>query len=126
MKKLYHLSIILIIIIAIIFYQRTKSIGISIILGMLTPILFSYLNIKLIDFIMKNHGPEKVNGFNMIQFITKTIFMIGMSFLGVKILNLEPILYIILLCSTWFIFHIIEAFYTQSLFRAKIHNGEKF
>ena len=125
MKKLYHLSIILIIIIAIIFYQRTKSIGISIILGMLTPILFSYLNIKLIDFIMKNHGPEKVNGFNMIQFITKTIFMIGMSFLGVKILRLEPILYIILLCSTWFIFHIMEALYTQSLFTEKIHNGEK-
>ena len=125
MKKLYHLSIVMIIIIAIIFYQRTKSIGISIILSMLTPILFSYLNIILIDYIMKNHGPEKVNGFNMIQFITKTIFMIGMSFLGVKILNLEPILYIILLCSTWFIFHIIEAFYTQSLFKAKIHNGEK-
>ena len=125
MKKLYHLSIVMIIIIAIIFYQRTKSIGISIILGMLTPILFSYLNIKLIVFIMKNHGPEKVNGFNMIQFITKTIFMIGMSFLGVKILNLEPILYIILLCSTWFTFHIIEAFYTQNLFTEKIHNGEK-
>ena len=125
MKKLYHLSIVMIIIIAIIFYQRTKSIGISIILGMLTPILFSYINIKLIDFIMKNHGPEKVNGFNMIQFITKTIFMIGMSFLGVKILRLEPILYIILLCSTWFIFHIMEALYTQSLFTKKIHNGEK-
>ena len=125
MKKLYHLSIIMIIIIAIIFYHSTKSIGISIILGMLTPILFSYLNIKLIDFIMKNHGPEKVNGFNMIQFITKTIFMIGMSFLGVKILNLEPILYIILLCSTWFIFHIMEALYTQSLFTEKIHNGKK-
>ena len=125
MKKLYHLSIVMIIIIAIIFYQRTKSVSISIILGMLTPILFSYLNIKLIDFIMKNHGPEKVNGFNMIQFITKTIFMIGMSFLGVKILNLEPILYIILLCSTWFIFHIMEALYTQSLFTEKIHNGEK-
>ncbi len=125
MKKLYHLSIIIIIIIGLLYYQNNKSIGISIFLGMLTPTLFSYLNIKVIDFIMKSYGSEKVNGFNMIQFITKTIFMIGMSFLGIKILSLEPILYIILLCSTWFIFHIMEAFYTQKLFSEKIHNEEK-
>ena len=122
MKKLYRLSILIIIIIGLLFYKKNESISISIFLGMLTPSLFSYLNLKVIDFIMKSYGPEKVNGFNMIQFITKTIFMIGMSFLGIKILNLEPILYIILLCSTWFIFHIMEAFYTQSLFSEKIHN----
>ena len=115
MKKLYRLSILIIIIIGLLFYKKNESISISIFLGMLTPSLFSYLNLKVIDFIMKSYGPEKVNGFNMIQFITKTIFMIGMSFLGIKILNLEPILYIILLCSTWFIFHISEAFYTQNI-----------
>ena len=120
MKKLYHSSILIIIIIGILFYQKSKSIGLSIILGMLIPSLFSYLNLKTIDFIMKNHGPEKVNGFNMIQFITKTIFMISMSFLGIKVFNLEPILYIILLCSAWFVYHILEAFYTQNLFSEKI------
>ena len=125
MKKLYRLSILIIIIIGLLFYKKNESISISIFLGMLTPSLFSYLNLKVIDFIMKSYGPEKVNGFNMIQFITKTIFMIGMSFLGIKILNLEPILYIILLCSTWFIFHIMEAFYTQSLFSEKIHNEKE-
>ena len=125
MKKLYRLSILIIIIIGLLFYKKNESISISIFLGMLTPSLFSYLNLKVIDFIMKSYGPEKVNGFNMIQFITKTIFMIGMSFLGIKILNLEPILYIILLCSTWFIFHIMEAFYTQSLFSEKIHNAKE-
>ena len=125
MKKLYRLSILIIIIIGLLYYQNNKSIGVSIFLGMLTPALFSYLNIKVIDFIMKSYGAEKVNGFNMVQFITKTIFMIGMSFLGIKILSLEPILYIILLCSTWFIFHIMEAFYTQNLFSEKIHNEEK-
>ena len=125
MKKIYHSSIVIIIIIGLLFYQKSKTISLSITLGMLVPSLFSYLNIMIIDFIMKNYGPEKVNGFNMIQFITKTIFMIGMSFLGIKILNLEPVLYIILLCSTWFIFHISEAFYTQNLFKEKIHNGEK-
>ena len=125
MKKLYRLSILIIIVIGLLFYKKNESISISIFLGMLTPSLFSYLNLKVIDFIMKSYGPEKVNGFNMIQFITKTIFMIGMSFLGIKILNLEPILYIILLCSTWFIFHIMEAFYTQSLFSEKIHNEKE-
>ena len=125
MKKLYRLSVLIIIIIGLLFYKKNESISISIFLGMLTPSLFSYLNLKVIDFIMKSYGPEKVNGFNMIQFITKTIFMIGMSFLGIKILNLEPILYIILLCSTWFIFHIMEAFYTQSLFSEKIHNAKE-
>ena len=125
MKKLYRLSILIIIIIGLLFYKKNESISISIFLGMLTPSLFSYLNLKVIDFIMKSYGPEKVNGFNMIQFITKTIFMIGMSFLGIKILNLEPILYMILLCSTWFIFHIMEAFYTQSLFSEKIHNEKE-
>ena len=125
MKKIYHLSIVIIIIIGLLFYQKSKTISLSITLGMLVPSLFSYLNIMIIDFIMKNYGPEKVNGFNMLQFVTKTIFMIGMSFLGIKVLNLKPILYITLLCSTWFIFHISEAFYTQNLFREKIHNGEK-
>ena len=61
----------------------------------------------------------------VIHSITKTIFMIGMCFLGIKILSLKPILYITLLCSTWFIFHISEAFYTQNLFKEKIHNREK-
>jgi len=124
-KKIYHSSIVIIIIIGLLFYQKSKTISLSITLGMLVPSLFSYLNIMIIDFIMKNYGPEKVNGFNMLQFITKTIFMIGMSFLGIKILNLKPILYITLLCSTWFIFHISEAFYTQNLFKEKIHNREK-
>ena len=125
MKKIYHSSIVIIIIIGLLFYQKSKTISLSITLGMLVPSLFSYLNIMIIDFIMKNYGPEKVNGFNMLQFITKTIFMIGMSFLGIKVLNLKPILYITLLCSTWFIFHISEAFYTQNLFKEKIHNGKK-
>jgi hypothetical protein len=83
---------------------------------MLLPALFSYFNIIIIDFIMDKYGPQKVNGFNMVQFITKTIFIIGLSYIGIRTLNLEPKLFITLLCSTWFLYHILEAFHTQRLF----------
>ena len=91
-------------------------------MGMLLPSSVSYLNILAIDYIMKNYGSEKVNGFNMIQFITKSVFMISMSYIGIKIFNLEPLVYILLLCLTWFGFHILEAFYTQNVFKTHIQN----
>jgi len=102
--------------------QNNLKISYSIFMGMLFPSIVSYLNILAIDYIMKSYGPEKVNGFNMIQFITKSVFMISMSYIGIKILNLEPFLYILLLCLTWFCFHILEAFYTQSIFKTHIQN----
>ncbi len=123
MKKVYHISIPIVAIIGLLLlYQEYQSIGISVLLGMLLPAIFSYFNLLIIDFIMGKYGPQKVNGFNMVQFITKTIFIIGLSYIGIKTLNLEPILFITLLCSTWFLYHILEAFHTQRLFNDNIQS----
>ena len=105
--------------------QNNLKVSYSIFLGMLIPSIVSYLNILAIDYIMKAFGSEKVNGFNMIQFITKSIFMISMSYIGIKVFDLEPLIYIFLLCLTWFIFHIIEAFYTQKVFNTQINKNFK-
>ena len=94
-------------------------------MGMLLPSIVSYLNILAIDYIMGAYGPEKVNGFNMIQFITKSIFMISMCYIGIKVFDLQPLTYIFLLCFTWFIFHIIEAVYTQNVFNSQIDKNFK-
>lgn len=77
----------------------------------------SYINIIIIDYITATSGNQMTAMFNAIQFISKTIFMCLMTYLGVVIAELNVAIYVGLLSTTWFTFHVIEAFYTNTLIK---------
>ena len=99
--------------------------GASIFLGMLAPAIMSYINIQLIERLSKEKGNLMAFGFNMMQFIVKSIFLCSLTYLGVKIIKLDFRIFVPLLCLTWFVFHLIEAFFTNSLIKKSIINSVK-
>ena len=76
--------------------------GASIFLGMLAPAIMSYINIQLIERLSKEKGNLMAFGFNMMQFIVKSIFLCSLTYLGVKIIKLDFRIFVPLLCLTWF------------------------
>ena len=99
--------------------------GASIFLGMLAPAIMSYINIQFIERLSKEKGNLMAFGFNMMQFIIKSIFLCSLTYLGVKIIKLDFRIFVPLLCLTWFVFHLIEAFFTNSLIKKSIINSVK-
>ena len=99
--------------------------GASIFFGMLTPAIMSYVNIQIIEKLSKEKGNLMAFGYNMIQFIVKTIFLCSLTFIGVKIIHLDFRIFVPLLCLTWFTFHLVEAFFTNDLIKRSILNDSK-
>ena len=99
--------------------------GASIFLGMLAPAVMSYINILLIERLSKEKGNQMAFGFNMMQFIVKSIFLCSLTYFGVKIIKLDFRTFVPLLCISWFVFHLIEAFFTNSLIKKSIINSVK-
>ena len=100
------------------------QIGSVLFLGVLIPTLVSYINLEVIDWLNKHYDIFITFGFNMIQFIVKTIFMLLMVYIGVKIMNFDFRIYVPVLCLTWFFFHILEALYTQNIINKKSASKE--
>ena len=99
--------------------------GASIFFGMLAPAVMSYINILLIERLIKEKGNQMAFGFNMMQFIVKSIFLCSLTYFGVKIIKLDFRTFVPLLCISWFVFHLIEAFFTNSLIKKSIINSVK-
>ena len=100
------------------------QIGSVLFLGVLIPTLVSYINLEVIDWLNKHYDIFITFGFNMVQFIVKTIFMLLMVYIGVKIMNFDFRIYVPVLCLTWFFFHILEALYTQNIINKKSASKE--
>ena len=58
-------------------------------MGAFIPILASYLNIKIIDFISSKYDHQITAKFNAAQFFIKSIFVISIMFIGIKKLELN-------------------------------------
>tara|TARA_B100001250_G_C19605994_1_gene702783 strand:+ start:93 stop:473 length:381 start_codon:yes stop_codon:yes gene_type:complete len=100
------------------------QIGSVLFLGVLIPTLVSYINLEVIDWLNEHYDIFITFGFNMVQFIVKTIFMLLMVYIGVKIMNFDFRIYVPVLCLTWFFFHILEALYTQNIINKKSASKE--
>jgi len=119
-KKIYMYSSVLTFLIGqpILFFNL--KFGATIFLGVLVPIAMSYINILVITKLTKEQGNTVTFGFNIAQFIIKTIFLCLITFLGIKILGLNFKIFVPILCLTWFVFHLIEGFYTSDLIKKNI------
>jgi len=116
-KKIYIYSSILTFIIGQPLLLFDPKLGTIIFLGVLAPIIMSYVNIKVITKLSKEQGNEMTFRFNIAQFIFKTIFLCLITFIGVKVIELNFKIFVPTLCFTWFVFHLIEGFYTNDLIK---------
>ena len=120
-KKIYIYSSIITFIVGqpILFFN--PKLGTTIFLGVLAPIIMSYVNILVITKLSREQGNEITFRFNIAQFIFKTIFLCLITFIGVKIIELNFKIFVPILCFTWFVFHLVEGLYTNDIIKRSIN-----
>ena len=82
-------------------------------LGVLSPILLNLLHLTIGIYIVLKRGNIYSLGFTAISFITKTIGLLFLTWIGVGFLGLNFKIYIPMLTFFWFVTHILEAFVIQ-------------
>ena len=86
-------------------------------LGVLSPILLNLLHLTIGIYIVVKRGNIYSLGFSAISFITKTIGLLFLTWIGVGFLDLNFKIYIPMLTFFWFATHILEAFVIQGYFK---------
>ena len=84
-----------------------------ILLGIIAPILLNMLHLLAGIYIVIYRGSVMSLGFTVIGFLTKSMAMIFLTWLGVGYLGLDMKIFIPLLAFFWFFTHIVEAFVIQ-------------
>ncbi len=79
-----------------------------ILLGVFAPIILNLMHLVLGIWITVARGSVIGLGFSAVGFVTKTIGMLFLTWLGIRYLNLEVGIYIPLLTFFWFFTHVIE------------------
>lgn len=83
-------------------------------LGVLAPILLNLIHLAIGVFITKTQGNIYGVGFSAISFVSKTLGMVFLTWLGVAFVELDFRIFVPLLTFFWFITHILEAFIINS------------
>tara|TARA_B100000579_G_C22514893_1_gene703332 strand:- start:378 stop:692 length:315 start_codon:yes stop_codon:yes gene_type:complete len=84
-----------------------------ILLGIIAPILLNMLHLLAGIYIVIYRGSVMSLGFTGVGFLTKSIGMLFLTWLGVGYLGLDMRIFIPLLAFFWFFTHVIEAFVIQ-------------
>ena len=79
-----------------------------ILLGVFSPIILNLMHLVLGIWITVARGSVIGLGFSAVGFVTRTIGMLFLTWLGIRYLNLEVGIYIPLLTFFWFFTHVIE------------------
>ena len=84
-----------------------------ILLGILAPIFLNLMHLVLGIFVVTQRGSIMSLGFTGMGFITKSIGMIFLTWLGIGYLGLDMRIFVQLLAFFWFFTHVLEAFVIQ-------------
>ena len=82
-------------------------------LGVLAPVFLNLMHMCVGIYVTVARGSVIGLGFSGISFLTKSVGMIFLTWLGVGYLQLDFRIYIPLLTFFWFFTHIVEAFVIQ-------------
>ena len=82
-------------------------------LGVLAPIFLNLMHLCVGIYVVIQRGNMMSLGFSGMGFITKTIGMIFLTWLGIVKLNMDFQIYVPLLTFFWFFSHLCEAFVIQ-------------
>ena len=84
-----------------------------VLVGVLAPVFLNMLHLMVGIYIVIYRGSVMSLGFTGVGFLTKSIGMIFLTWLGVGYLGLDMKIFIPLLAFFWFFTHIVEAFVIQ-------------
>ena len=90
-----------------------------ILLGILAPIFLNLMHLCVGIYVVMQRGTVMSLGFTGISFLTKTIGVLFLTWLGVGVMELDFRIFVPLLTFFWFFTHIVEAFVIQ-------HHMEKY
>jgi hypothetical protein len=84
-----------------------------IVLGVLAPVFLNLMHLCIGIYIVMQRGSIMSLGFSGMGFLTKSIGMIFLTWLGVSKLDMDYQIFVPLLTFFWFFTHIVEAFVIQ-------------
>ena len=84
-----------------------------ILLGVISPIFLNLMHLVIGIYVVVARGNVISLGFSGISFLTKSIGMVYLTYLGVSIVELDYRVYVPLLVFFWFFTHLVEAFVIQ-------------
>ena len=88
-----------------------------ILLGILAPIILNLMHLLVGIYVVVQRGNILSLGFSGMGFLTKSIGMIFLVWLGVSKLKMDYQIYVPLITFFWFFTHIVEAFVIQHYMR---------
>jgi|TARA_B100001996_G_scaffold339613_1_gene292716 hypothetical protein len=94
-----------------------------IILGVFAPIILNLIHLVIGIFLTLKRGNLMSVGFTAVGFLTKTIGMIFLTWLGVGFFKLDFRIYVPILTFFWLLTHFIEAFVIKSYMNKNISNS---
>ena len=83
------------------------------VLGVLAPIMLNLMHLIVGLYVVTQRGNMMSLGFTGISFLTKTVAMLFLTWLGIEIVGLDYRIYVPILTFVWFFSHIAEAFVIQ-------------
>ena len=84
-----------------------------ILLGVLSPIILNLMHLCVGVYVVLQRGNIMSLGFTGMGFLTKTMGMLFLTWLGVGYIGLDFRVYVPLLTYFWFFTHVVEAFVIQ-------------
>jgi len=84
-----------------------------IVLGVLAPVFLNLMHLCVGIYIVMQRGSIMSLGFSGMGFLTKSIGMIFLTWLGINKLDMDYQIFVPLLTFFWFFTHIVEAFVIQ-------------
>ena len=93
-----------------------------IILGVFAPIILNLIHLVIGIFLTLKRGNVMSVGFTAVAFLTKTIGMLFLTWIGVGFFKLDFRIYVPILTFFWLFTHFIEAFVIKSYMNKNISN----
>ena len=94
-----------------------------IILGVFAPIILNLIHLVIGIFLTLKRGNVMSVGFTAVGFLTKTIGMLFLTWIGVGFFKLDFRIYVPILTFFWLLTHFIEAFMIKSYMNKNISNS---
>ncbi len=89
-------------------------------LGVLAPIILNLLHLAVGVYVVVARGSIMSLGFTGLSFISKTIGLLWLTWLGVVMADLDFRIYVPLLTFFWFFTHLVEAFVIQHYMKKNV------
>ena len=89
-------------------------------LGVLAPIFLNLIHMVFGVYVVITRGGVMSLGFTGMGFITKTIGLLWLTWLGVVMADLDFRIYVPLLTFFWFFTHLVEAFVIQHYMKKNV------